>query len=197
MWNRNRKIVYPTYRGLNYRALKARLALLLSKTKAPYCEHATKLYNVKYVVLCLIRHHAINLCGAMKVQSHAFLTSALDASRPGCFIPGGSPPVRYEIGQSRSGYLEEKKFLPLPGSKPRIVGRPSRSLHTISTELHQLQNPMYILVLRFLAAWILCRNFRLSKTQQVADRCNRTATCWEWRYQMLNQYNSNFRMMSI
>jgi hypothetical protein len=83
------------------------------------------------------------------VQFRKFFTSTVNggawsASRPSPFFlrkgtrdPGpagnelGGPPVRYDGDRSP---------LPLPGTEPRLLGRPARSLVAVPNELTQLHS---------------------------------------------------------
>jgi hypothetical protein len=75
--------------------------------------------------------------GEVDVYIHIFLTLALaggewSASRPGHFTPWERAPGTHWIGgwvDPRAGLndMEKRKFLTLPGLKPRLLGRPARS----------------------------------------------------------------------
>jgi hypothetical protein len=117
--------------------------------------HAMKMYPVLNKAA---QHHAIMTYGVVKVQLHAFLTSALDrgesVSRPSRFIPAEkSPryPLDWRLGgshsQSGSGG-DKKKPWPCRESNP---GRPSRSRVTILTELSSFLLCAKDLVLKFSA----------------------------------------------
>jgi hypothetical protein len=71
-----------------------------------------------------------------------FLTSVLDggewlASRPSRFTPG-THLIREWVGPRAGLDVMEKIILPLPGIKPRLLGRPARSLLTMIPELYRL-----------------------------------------------------------
>jgi hypothetical protein len=75
--------------------------------------------------------------GGEDVWIHTFLTSALDggewtASHPGRFTPGERAPGTHWIGgwvgpRADLDDVEKRKFLTLPGSELRPLGRPAGS----------------------------------------------------------------------
>jgi hypothetical protein len=88
----------------------------------------------------------MKMYGRVDVYILAFLTAALDGcemsgSRPCRFIPGETIPTTHcvrglDVPQSRlRRYGEEKNVFPLSVSEPLLLGRPTRGLVAVPTEL--------------------------------------------------------------
>ena len=119
-----------TQQGLTYRALKARSACYCIK----HLHTVIKLHSCKAV----FRHHATKPPGAVTVELHAFLTSALHASRSGCLTPvEGLTCHALNITLARTDLVTWRS-----SSCPCRESNPGSWVvqHNISTELSRLHN---------------------------------------------------------